>query len=209
MYKTRYPYSFHFYRHARLTVCYPARLDTNDLLHKSKNTLIDGLAFYLTNGYIDPYYFNPDCEDEGSEEADHYLSKLDMIDKEASMYFRKKIVESTFIKNGLFKSFCLERLLLSDDHRSYAMDYLVENHTRLSLHPLRAAMFHLICTKKDFSNPNDMPTELISGLKNRYNKIVEESKEPRYQGLSAYEIISDFELFDLDKEYQVFCKAFP
>ncbi|EOI1436342.1 hypothetical protein ACMW09_001561 [Cronobacter malonaticus] len=209
MYKTRYPYSFHFYRHARLTVCYPARLDTNDLLHKSKNTLIDGLAFYLTNGYIDPYYFNPDCEDEGSEEADHYLSKLDMIDKEASMYFRKKIVESTFIKNGLFKSFCLERLLLSDDHRSYAMDYLVENHTRLSLHPLRAAMFHLICTKNVPPNDIDIPAELILGLKSRYEKIIEENGSARYRSLSTHEIYSDFELFELNIEYEDFCKAWP
>lgn len=209
MYKTRYPYSFHFYRHARLAICYPARLDTNDSLQKLKNTLIDGLAFYLTKGYIDPYYFNPDCEDEGSEEADRYLSKLDMIDIEASMYFRKKIVESSFIKNGLFKSFCLDRLLLSDNHNSYAMDYLAENHTRLSLHPLRASMFHLICTKNDFSNSNDMPAELISGLKNRYNKIIEENKVPRYQELSACEIFSDFEIFELNTEYEAFCKAWP
>ncbi|ROW63338.1 hypothetical protein ACETRY_05780 [Cronobacter malonaticus] len=209
MYKARYAYSFHFYRHACLAIHYPARLDKNDSPQELKNKLIDGLAFYLTNGYIDPYYFNPDCEDEGSEETDRYLSKLDMVDKEASMYFRKKIVESTFIKNGLFKSFCLDRLLLSDDHRSYAMDYLVENHTRLSLHPLRAAMFHLICAKNVPPNDIDIPAELISALKSRYEKIIEENGSARYRSLSTHEIYSDFELFELNTEYEDFCKAWP
>ncbi|ELY4854842.1 hypothetical protein SM113_002818 [Cronobacter turicensis] len=47
---------------------------------KLKNKLIDGLMLYLKQGYIDPWHINCDCEDEGSEEADRYLRKLDVID---------------------------------------------------------------------------------------------------------------------------------
>lgn len=67
-----------------------------------KNKLIDGLALYLSQGYIDPYYINSDCMDEGAEEAARYLSELDAIDEKASAFFRKQIVESTFIQSALF-----------------------------------------------------------------------------------------------------------
>ncbi|MDI7661345.1 hypothetical protein QLZ26_14630 [Cronobacter universalis] len=200
-------YSFYFYRYTHLAVHTSCRLTKNETPLELKNKLIDGLILYLKQGYIDPWYINCDCEDEGSEEADRYLSKLDMIDKETSMYFRKKIVESTFIQNGLFKSFCLDSLLLSDTHSSCAINYLCENHSTLSLHPLKAAMFYLVCAKNDPSNDNDIPDELISGLKNRYKKITEEHEAPRYQGLSDHEIFSDSELLDLNTEYEAFCNA--
>lgn len=41
----------------------------NDYNSKSTQELADGLALYLKQGYINPLYFNWDCEDEGAEEA--------------------------------------------------------------------------------------------------------------------------------------------
>lgn len=201
-------YSFYFYRYTPLVVHPSCRLTNNETPLKLKNKLIDGLILYLKQGYIDPWYINCDCEDEGSEEADHYLRKLDMIDAEASAYFRKKIVESTFIQNGLFKSFCLDSLLLSVKHRPYAINYLCENHSALSLYLLKAALFYLICAKNDPLNDNDIPVGLISGLKNRYKKITEENEAPRHQELSACGTFSDFELRELNTEYEAFCKAY-
>ncbi|WP_244947237.1 hypothetical protein [Cronobacter turicensis] len=209
LYKTMCTYSFYFYRYTHVAVHHSCRLTKNETPLQLKNKLIDGLMLYLKQGYIDPWYINCDCEDEGSEEADHYLRKLDVIDGEASAYFRKKIVESTFIQNGLFKSFCLDNLLLSDKNSSYAINYLSENHSTLSLYPLKAAIFYCICAKNDPSNDNAIPAELISGLKNRYKKIAEKNKATRDQGVSACETFSDFELRELNTEYEAFCKAYP
>ncbi|EKM0667696.1 hypothetical protein RBA25_002501 [Cronobacter turicensis] len=69
-------------------------------------------------------------------------------------------------------------------------------------------MFYLICAKNDPLNDNDIPVGLISGLKNRYKKITEENEAPRHQELSACGTFSDFELRELNTEYEAFCKAY-
>ncbi|MDT3665142.1 hypothetical protein ROK90_03815 [Cronobacter dublinensis] len=174
-----------------------------------KNKLIDGLALYLRQGYIDPYYINCDCIDEGAEEAAHYLSELDAIDEVSSAFFRKKIVESAFMQNGLFKSHCLGNLLLSDKHRAWAVDYLIKNHHHLLSEPLKAAMFYFFCAKNDPCDHDVIPAPLITGLKSRYQKIMEENPASRYKSLSAYELLTDGELSALTEEYNAFCKAYP
>ncbi|WP_243760692.1 hypothetical protein [Cronobacter dublinensis] len=174
-----------------------------------KNKLIGGLALYLRQGYIDPYYVNSDCMDEGAEEAARYLSELDAIDEEASAFFRKQIVESPFIQNGLFKAHCLDDLLLSDKHRAWAMDYLFENHHHLLSEPLKAAIFYFVCAKNDPCDHDAVPAQLIAGMKNRYNKIIEDNPASRYRSLSAFEILTDNELSELTEEYHAFCKAYP
>ncbi|EOI3502076.1 hypothetical protein ACULV4_001010 [Cronobacter dublinensis] len=174
-----------------------------------KNKLSDGLNLYLKQGYIDPYYINCDCIDEGAEEAAHYLSELDAIDEASSAFFRKKIVESAFMHNGLFKAHCLGNLLLSDKHRAWAMDYLLENHHYLLSEPLKAAMFYFVCAKNDPCDHDVVPAQLIAGMKNRYNKIIEENPASRYRSFSAFEILTDNELSELTEEFHAFCKAYP
>lgn len=174
-----------------------------------KNKLIDGLVLYLRQGYIDPYYVNSDCMDEGAEEAARYLSELDAIDEETSAFFRKQIVETTFIQNGLFKAHCLDDLLLSDKHRAWAVDYLIKNHHYLLSEPLKAAMFYFFCAKNDPCDHDVVPAQLIAGMKNRYKKIIEENPISRYRSLSAHEILTDNELSELTEEYHAFCKAYP
>ncbi len=92
----------------------------NDYNSKSTQELADGLALYLKQGYINPLYFNRDCEDEDAEEAVFYLDALSVRDPDLSCDFRKKIMESPVISNDYFKSQCMEYLLLSSDkHREY------------------------------------------------------------------------------------------
>ncbi|EOG5372829.1 hypothetical protein ACLE0G_002254 [Cronobacter turicensis] len=180
-----------------------------EISQELKNKLIDDLALYLKQGYIDPYYVNSECVDEGAEEATHYLRELNAIDEEASAFFKKQIVESTFIQNGLFKAHCLGDMLLSDKHRPWAMGYLIKNHHHLFSEPLKAEMFYFFCAKNDPCDHYAVPARLIAGMKIRYKKIIAENPAYRYRSLSAHEILTDNELSELTKEYNAFCKAYP
>lgn len=85
-----YPYSFYFYRHTGSALYYSKKVTLPETKQQLKNRLIDGLALYLQQGYIDPYYFNPCCEDEGAEEADDYLRKLESLDIDTAAFFQKE-----------------------------------------------------------------------------------------------------------------------
>ncbi|EPV8581784.1 hypothetical protein ACWATV_002448, partial [Morganella morganii] len=120
----------------------------NDYNSKSTQELADGLALYLKQGYINPLYFNWDCEDEGAEEAGFYLDTLSVRDPDLSCEFRKKIMESPVISNDYFKSQCMEYLLLSSDkHREYVIQYLSGHYDVLPVSVLQKAMFYFYCAK--------------------------------------------------------------
>lgn len=74
--------------------------------------------------------------------------------------------------------------------------------------PLKATMFYFICAKNDPCDHESVPAALITGIKSRYKKIIEENFSPRYQGLSPYEILTDYELSALTAEYDALCKAY-
>lgn len=170
---------------------------SNKLVNKSQQELADGLELYLKNGYIDPFYVNCDCFDEGAEEAMAYLDALLVMSPELYYGFCKKIMESNFIDNDLFKSHCMRELLFSSTNRDYVKRFLIEHTDLMSNYMLQEAMFYFYCAKNDPQDNQDIPNELILKLKHRY-WIVKNDKS-----------LMESELRELSKTYHDFSREYP